>query len=164
MNEIITHIGNAMTAAILIATFIKFFVYPIVVKVFNIDITTMGEKQAKILSINSNKKFEEIDEKFKEEREYNKVCFTQLEDKVVEIVEEFSENTNNGIKDIHTKITKIEEKLDTMEKKRLEGQERNELILEASTASLEAHKQNGANGAVTTALNKIEVYMRKKSS
>jgi vacuolar-type H+-ATPase subunit H len=87
----------------------------------------------------------------------NDKCIKQLEDTIVKLLEESGSQT-------HKILEKITDKIDLIEEKRVDGQERTELILQASKASLEAHKDKGANGSVTKALEDINKYLTKKAA
>lgn len=50
------------------------------------------------------------------------------------------------------------------DKRQQDAHERTEILLEASEASLNGLKQLGANGRVTTALEKLEGYKNKKAA
>lgn len=50
------------------------------------------------------------------------------------------------------------------DKRQEDAHERTEILLEATEASLNGLKQLGANGRVTTALEKLESYKNKKAA
>lgn len=84
-------------------------------------------------------------------------CSNNIFEQVIEYMEEFKLQIDEGFKEVNGRLDKSEEKYEA-------GVERTSLILTGLTATLRAQKDGKVNGEVTDALAKLEKYKSDNSS
>jgi|GEM_PF-6139157 len=87
-----------------------------------------------------------------------------MENSMHEILIEISKAMEEGFNKMDSRLDHLESAQKESDKKREESQPKFELLIEGVLASLKAHKEKGANGTVTPALDKMQAYVVKQAS